>query len=152
MRLLAGAMHRLVHSLVKELKNVTASGRQLMQADPWCGTKRVLFAMPFYTLKIIVYLPKQARDKHRESSTQTRYVFSAGRTRGGSNSARTCRCQKTPSFFGAKIDALKRSFYHDRLGTNIGNVEKKGHGSLLAGPAGCGPDRQVWRSRGAFRR
>jgi hypothetical protein len=40
-------MHRLVHSLVKELKNVTASGRQLMQADPWYGTKRVLFAMPF---------------------------------------------------------------------------------------------------------
>jgi hypothetical protein len=29
------AMHRLVHSLATELKNITGSGKQLMRADPW---------------------------------------------------------------------------------------------------------------------
>jgi hypothetical protein len=61
---------------VEESRTVVSSG--LGGDGSRCrGTKTRLFAMPFYAKNAII-LPRQARDKHRESTQKERCAFFQG--------------------------------------------------------------------------
>jgi hypothetical protein len=93
--------------------------------------KRLLGAI--FTLKVII-LPRQARDKHRES-TRKREAFFAGAAAATDGPERANRSLEalTSAAVGAinasflpRFYTKKRSFCQDRLGTNIGKFEGKG--------------------------
>ena len=78
------------------------------------------------------HLPRQARDKHEENSTKKKRRFSHhDRSDCGGRGWRDfglCETKRTftfniPPFFAVYIEM--RSFYQDRLGTNIGTALKK---------------------------
>jgi hypothetical protein len=83
----------------------------------------------------MIILPRQARDKYRENSRKKEMRFLAdprqrhvqhsvlGRQAAGSEAAWPHGAKNAT--FCAAIYISKRTFYQDRLGTNLGKVEKR---------------------------
>ena len=90
--------------------------------------KRIFRAIYVYIQ--MVFLPRQARDKRRESSTQKQTVFS----QAARPAASTTRCEnKSAPWVPLVFDVKMPSFCQDRLGTNLARDDIDG--CLLAGLA-----------------
>ena len=71
-----------------------------------------------------IFLPRQARDKHREAALKKDYRFLSG---AYSDRSPATLAVKRTVFLGCHFYTKTASFYQDRLGTNIlGKVEKEG--------------------------